>query len=103
MEKYLASSYSMGHRIGFTKDEGWVYCDTNEKYDYNNRRPCLKCNLKPTKDHHDPCIANLEGVKNACCGHGVVHGYVQFENGIVIRGFFENNTVIGDEDNENQS
>jgi len=51
--------------------------------------PCKSCGAtRPTKDGHDPCIANLQGVRNACCGHGG-WGYVQFENGIIIRGFVE--------------
>jgi hypothetical protein len=50
---------------------------------------CPKCGEKRTKDGQDPCIANLPGVINACCGHGVKEGYVMFDNGIVIRGIFE--------------
>lgn len=50
---------------------------------------CPKCNKRATWDRHDPCIANLPGVKNACCGHGVDEGYIQFENGVTIRGIFE--------------
>ena len=33
----------------------------------------------------DPCIAQLPGVRFACCGHGKGKGYVFFENGIAIR------------------
>lgn len=33
----------------------------------------------------DPCLGKLPGVKNACCGHGLVDGYIQFENGKVVR------------------
>lgn len=50
---------------------------------------CTKCNKSATKDGHDPCIANLHGVINACCGHGHDQGYVMFENGITIRGVFD--------------
>lgn len=28
---------------------------------------------------------------NACCGHGNRMGYIQFDNGYIIRGFFEIN------------
>jgi hypothetical protein len=52
-------------------------------------RPCPKCGRHQTGDGHDPCIANLPGVRAACCGHGVQPGYVAFENGTVIRGVFE--------------
>lgn len=36
----------------------------------------------------DPCIGELPGVLEACCGHGKPRqAYVTFENGIVLRGF----------------
>lgn len=46
---------------------------------------CPKCKKSRTKDGHDPCIANLPGVRYACCGHGLKQGYIYFENGICIR------------------
>jgi hypothetical protein len=48
--------------------------------------PCENCGLCRTSEKHDPCIANLPGVLNACCGHGYRDGYVHFENGMVLRG-----------------
>jgi len=42
----------------------------------------------PDENKHDPCIKNLPGVMNACCGHGVEDGYIQFEDGRVIHGKF---------------
>lgn len=50
-------------------------------------RPCPLCNRLPI-DGMDACISNRPGVLNACCGHGIRKGYVQFENGIIIRGDF---------------
>jgi hypothetical protein len=44
--------------------------------------------MKRTREGHDPCIARLPGVRYACCGHGVHEGYIQFENGVVLRGYF---------------
>lgn len=49
---------------------------------------CNLCGKKRTKDGHDPCIANLPGVKFACCGHGTDQGYIFFENGTIIYGKF---------------
>lgn len=49
---------------------------------------CPRCGRKKTSEGHDPCIANLQGVLNACCGHGKTEGYIMFENGITIRGCF---------------
>lgn len=43
---------------------------------------CGFCKLvrPPSPDDHDPCIVNLPGVMNACCGHGDPNAdvYVQF-------------------------
>jgi len=45
---------------------------------------CPKCKKPRAANGHDPCIANLPGVKFACCGHGRERGYIFFENGIRI-------------------
>jgi hypothetical protein len=87
-DKYDGWSQSMGHEIGILNNE-WVYCDTDEKIDEVELRACSRCKLYPTPEGHDPCIANLKGVTNACCGHGIEDGYVQLENGLVIRGQFD--------------
>lgn len=61
---------------------------------------CTACKLRCTSaeaDHHpngeidyvDPCLGHLPGVRYACCGHGVDHGYIFFENGVIVRGSFE--------------
>ena len=93
-----ASSTYMGHKIHATADAdgvmgAWGYSDTDKPLK-NNKRNCIKCDMPPTEDGHDPCIANLPGVKFACCGHGVEEGYVMFNDGRVIR--FEN--MYKDED-----
>ena len=51
---------------------------------YAKDRPCTRCGEMPTEEGHDACIANLPGVRNACCGHGVEEGYIQFfaEDGV---------------------
>jgi hypothetical protein len=59
--------------------------------------PCKACGAeRPTENGHDPCIANLPGVQNACCGHGVGLAYAHFTDGRVIRGYFED-TPAGEE------
>lgn len=50
---------------------------------------CKKCGLPPNEYGQDQCIANLGNVMNACCGHGAQKGYIQFDNGITIRGYFD--------------
>lgn len=44
--------------------------------------------MPPTDEGHDFCVTNLGGVVNACCGHGVEEGYIQFDNGVIVRGMF---------------
>ena len=99
MGKFLGG-YHFGHKIYVDsnefdiKEDGtrlyktWRYDDTDEPLETACARKCPKCKKYPTKDDHDPCMANLPGVTYACCGHGVEEGYIQFENGIVVRGKF---------------
>lgn len=65
------------------------YVDNNVEVSKMPYRPCAKCGKFPNKDGDDYCIQNLGKVMNACCGHGDVRGYIQFDNGITIRGYFE--------------
>lgn len=89
----------------FLADEGGVHCNLDgyaiipiERFhvlsgasDFcpEDHWPCNACGAKgPTAEGHDPCIANLPGVEQACCGHGFGHAYIKFENGPIIRGTF---------------
>ncbi len=45
---------------------------------------CSHCKQAKVIGCHDPCIANLPGVKYACCGHGEGPGYISFDNGLSI-------------------
>lgn len=70
-----------GHDIE-TQNGVWVYSDTKERVqDTWKQRPCGKCDKEFTPEGHDPCLGTLEGVSNACCGHGHDEPYVQFEDG----------------------
>ena len=64
-----AISYSRGHKIYYNEFESrWKYCDNDEPASHN--RACKKCNCYPTVEGYDACLGKLNGVKNACCGHG---------------------------------
>lgn len=78
-----ATSYNNGNKI-FWHDSTyqWYYED---KQSIKKLRKCPKCNKLPDKNGNDACLGNLTGVKNACCGHGVEDGYIQFLNGTTIR------------------
>jgi len=70
--------------------KGFRYVEGKELLSEVGRKPCPKCGKNPDDyGGHDPCIANLPGVNRACCGHGVHKGEIFFENGIKIRGWFD--------------
>lgn len=80
-----------GHPIYQGKDEQWYFCDTNEPtVDNWIKRPCGYCGEYGNSNDGlpDPCLGNLAGVTNACCGHGdPSQAYIVFMGGLVIRGF----------------
>jgi len=81
-----------GHVIE-ERDGKAVYRDDGTPVTAETLRPCLGCKVRCAEGHHDPCIANLPGTLNACCGHGLartpVHGnpngYVALEDGRTFR------------------
>ena len=76
-----------GHKIIY---EGgvWIYADSGTLVSDNPDRPCGHCKMENREDDCDPCLGELQGVSNACCGHGEVSdSYIQFENGVTVRGF----------------
>lgn len=78
-----------GHDVVADKSDVLRYADDLSVMDEHNMRPCIKCGLHPRDfGGHDPCIANLPGVRNACCGHGKDRPYIEFEDGRVIIGEF---------------
>jgi hypothetical protein len=62
-------SYSRGHKIIFFQNN-WVYADSLTKI--TDKRKCKKCNKSPTKEGYDACLGFKQGIKSACCGHGVL-------------------------------
>lgn len=69
----MITSYSRGHEI-YYDGTNWCYTDNNEIV--NNERPCARCGRIPTQEGFDACLGRLEGVKSACCGHGVEKAYI---------------------------
>lgn len=69
--------------------QGVVYRDDRTPVDPLNLRPCAGCKLKINRGDHDPCIANMPGTYQACCGHGLAvsprtgnpNGYVALNDG----------------------
>lgn len=77
-----------GYKRIINKDGDRVFEDNGISVGIGHR-PCAKCKEYPTKEGHDACFGELGNVINACCGHGKSKGYIQFDNGITIRGYFE--------------
>jgi hypothetical protein len=83
----VAKAFVNGHEAYFNQEENqWRYTDNDQNA--NENRACIKCDKFPTNEGHDYCMRNLVGIINACCGHGVEEGYLQFEDGRVLRGNF---------------
>lgn len=77
-----------GHERVINEDGDRVFEDNGVSVEIGFR-PCARCGRYPTLDGDDACMANLGRVTNACCGHGRSKGYIQFDNGITVRGDFE--------------
>lgn len=77
-----AKSHSRGHLIEYVNGE-WIYSDNNEPV--SNERPCIKCSKPPTPEGYDPCLGYVKDAVNACCGHGVEKGYIDYGNGVISR------------------
>lgn len=90
-------SFWRGHPITWVveKNKGWVFTDTKEPViGFGGKlRPCMKCGKTfdgSNVGEPDPCLGNLPGVDNACCGHGEPsESYIRFTSGVVIKGFTE--------------
>lgn len=78
-----------GHKRYIDKNGDRRYFDNDKPIGEMGLRPCAKCGHYPTEDGDDYCLQHLGNVMNACCGHGDIKGYIQFDNGITIRGYFE--------------
>ena len=81
-----------GHPIIYVNNK-WLYENTCEPIPgYGGKvRPCIRCGKTfegANIGDADPCLGELPGVDNACCGHGdKSQSYIRFTNGLVIRGF----------------
>ena len=78
-----------GHKRYTDENGNRRYVDNNLKTSDMPFRPCARCGQYPNENGDDHCIQNLGKVVNACCGHGTHKGYVMFDDGTIIRGFFE--------------
>lgn len=89
-------AFSRGHIIYATNIHAWKYADTDELYDPNNERPCIRCGRRATAEGHDACLGTIPGVTNACCGHGVQDPYIQYPNGFMMdmKGMYSHKNLV---------
>jgi hypothetical protein len=78
-----------GHKRYIDEDGNRRYVDNDEIVGESDYRPCARCGHYPVGDGDDYCLGHLGNVMNACCGHGTQEGYIQFDNGVTIRGYFK--------------
>ena len=87
-ENWLDRCSGDGHERYVDENGDRRYKDNNKLID-SEYRPCAKCGQYPINDGEDYCLQHLGKVINACCGHGNKEGYIQFDNGIRISGYFK--------------
>lgn len=86
-EVSMARGKWRGHEIAFVQGT-WIYADTGLPVSDEPGRKCGHCGADNCDDECDPCLGNLPGVMNACCGHGDRDSsYIQFVNGVIVSGF----------------
>ena len=84
--------------LRYTDSEGnRRYVDNNEITGDMPFRPCAKGGKYPNENGDDFCIQNLGRVVNGCCGHGTHEGYIMFDDGRIIRGWFTVENLNGKE------
>lgn len=66
-------SYLRGGEI-YYDGKSWRYLD-NDKIIDNNERTCKRCGRIPTEERYDACLGYIDGIKSACCGHGIEQPY----------------------------
>lgn len=70
----MAKAWHRGHEVSYDWDtRRWTYADGVPTI---VERPCVRCGRMPTPDGHDACLGVIPGASSACCGHGVVEGFV---------------------------
>jgi hypothetical protein len=68
----MVKTYSHGWEI-YYDGKDWRYSDNDQICD--DSRPCKRCGRMPTVEGYDACLGHIDGVKSACCGHGVEKPY----------------------------
>ncbi|KKN03224.1 hypothetical protein LCGC14_1109780 [marine sediment metagenome] len=82
----MRTGHLRGHQIYCDDHDVWRYVDNNEPT-VGAERPCGVCLVATGPSGHDPCIGEVPGAINACCGHGNDdEAYVQYPDGVRLDG-----------------
>lgn len=76
----VTTDFQRGHKIYYNeykKEWRYVHDDSPAKIE----KRCIRCLKYPLKDGEDYCLGHMEGVKSACCGHGVEKGFIILNDG----------------------
>jgi hypothetical protein len=110
MNNYFTWGFLYGHPIHIRSEEytvndgeilfdAWRFTETGKLADDIDKFDlvCPKCG-KTARDTggDDPCIANIPGVKAACCGHGVEEAYLVLDDDTRIEGTVEVMKVVNE-------
>lgn len=71
-------SQMRGHFVRWNGSD-WRYVDDNSLV--TAPRPCALCRQPCALGEPDPCLGFIPGVRGACCGHGVMEGYILYHDG----------------------
>ena len=78
-EKNLNQNKHRGHNI-IVVNHIYYYVDTGQNVADNPDRECGHCGKSNTIEGYDGCIGKIDGVMNACCGHGSKkESYIQYK------------------------
>lgn len=93
----MIKSHWRGNEMYF-KNDTWFYSSDNTPVPSDKDRACGHCGKSQTIEGHDGCLGTIEGVMNACCGHGVDNlAYIQLLDGNIISGKYDVNKWICEE------
>ena len=85
----MATALIFGRSCSYDGDK-WLYVSDGtiaafssiSGFEYSSTvKPCPACGELPLGDCEDPCLGTLDGVKSACCGHGLEDGTIVFVDG----------------------
>jgi len=75
-----ATWHRRGHRIVRDAYGRWHWPDGRPLQGGSSPEdpPCARCGQRPGPNGEDPCLGWLPDAVGACCGHGVIRGYVAY-------------------------